>query len=85
MAGGSPFEIYNLFGLKVPRYQMAGGMIAIYVALFATNSWLSSLKPKPPIKFESKAEEDFVKKYIHHAHQEAHKPVLLRTPFSADH
>ncbi|KAL2911438.1 hypothetical protein HK105_209089 [Polyrhizophydium stewartii] len=82
MAGGSPFEIYNVFGLKVPRYQLAGYTLAAYFGIYFTVSTINSFKPPKPITYESPAEEDYVKRYIHYAHEEAKKPVLLRAPFT---
>ena len=55
-------------------------MIGIYAGAITTLVTMSSLKEKK-ILFESKEQEDYVKKYVEHAKIEAHKPVLLRTPF----
>lgn len=44
----------------------------IYVAVSQYNKW----KPAPPIKFESKEQEKFVKDYIKHQEHESHKPQV---------
>ncbi len=44
---------------------------------------LQKLKAKPPVSFESKEQESFVKRYVEHQQHESHKPELLRKPFAA--
>ncbi|KAJ3219916.1 hypothetical protein HDU67_008445 [Dinochytrium kinnereticum] len=68
--------------MKVPRYRVALFGIFGYFAFFVGRTVYSKLQPKAPIKFESAEEEDFVKRYIKHTHEEAHKPVLLRQPYT---
>ncbi|KAJ3327354.1 hypothetical protein HDU76_011947 [Blyttiomyces sp. JEL0837] len=54
------------------------GFFAIYLGV----STINRMKPKAPIKFGSKEEEDYVKRYIAHVHHESHKPVLVREPYA---
>ncbi|KAJ8331465.1 hypothetical protein QVD99_001736 [Batrachochytrium dendrobatidis] len=82
MAGGTPFEIFNIFGAKLPRYQVVAIVIGIYATGITGLVQYNKFKATPPIKFDSVDEEDFVKKYIHHHHEEFKKPALLRSPFS---
>jgi hypothetical protein len=44
---------------------------------------LQKFKAKPPVSFESKEQESFVKRYVEHQQHESHKPELLRKPFAA--
>ncbi|KAJ3408757.1 hypothetical protein HDV05_004766 [Chytridiales sp. JEL 0842] len=53
-----------------------------FAALFFTFKMYRSLQPKDyTIKYESKEEEDYVKRYIAHAKKEAHKPLLVREAY----
>ncbi|KAJ3112826.1 hypothetical protein HDU96_004127 [Phlyctochytrium bullatum] len=78
---GNPFETYTIAGAKVPRYKLALFGILGYVTLYFGYSTYSKFQPRKPIRFESKEEEDYVKRYIKHAHEEAHKPVFVRQPY----
>ena len=57
-------------------------MIGIYAGTFVAVTQYSKLKAKPPVTYESKEQESFVKRYIEHAERESHKPLLLRTRFA---
>ncbi|KAH6561025.1 hypothetical protein BASA50_006072 [Batrachochytrium salamandrivorans] len=81
MAGGSPFEIYNIFGTKLPRYQVSAIVIGVYATALVGLIQYNKYKTQPPLKLEAE-EASFVEKYIHHHHADSKKPVLLRTPFS---
>ena len=91
MAGGNPFATYDIAGLKIPRYRVISSkltqkmtmiMLGLYAGVYGVFALKSRFTPPPPITFESKEEESFVNAYVQHAHQEAHKPELLRKPFS---
>ena len=57
-------------------------VLGLYVGVFGAFKIKGALTPPPPITFESKEEEDYVKRYIAHTEAEEHKPKLLRTPFT---
>ncbi|KAI8847422.1 hypothetical protein BC829DRAFT_363014, partial [Chytridium lagenaria] len=79
---GDPYEPYVIGGLKVPRYRVALFGILAYAGIYMVNKTYSSFQPKAPIKFENAQEEEFVKKYIKHAHEEAHKPAFVRQSYA---
>ncbi|TPX67769.1 hypothetical protein SpCBS45565_g03569 [Spizellomyces sp. 'palustris'] len=82
MAGGNPFDPYNIAGLKVPRYKVALYGIIGYVALLTGVIQYKKMQPPAPIVYESKEEEGYVKRYIQHMEGELKKPVLVRQPFT---
>ena len=57
-------------------------VLGLYVGVYSFFSIKSKFTPPLPITFESKAEQDYVEKYIKHAEEESHKPKLLRSPFT---
>ena len=85
MAGGSPFEIYRIFGLQIPRYKVTSvTQVALYVmGIYTGGAVLYSNLGRKTVEttFESKEEEMYVQKYIQHAEKELEKPVLLRTRY----
>ncbi|KAJ3109845.1 hypothetical protein HDU97_000075 [Phlyctochytrium planicorne] len=78
---GDPYEPFTIGSLKVPRYRVALFGILGYATLYFGYSTYSKFQPKKPITFSSKEEEDYVKRYIKHAHAEAHKPELVKQPY----
>ncbi|KAI8913424.1 hypothetical protein EDD86DRAFT_200516 [Gorgonomyces haynaldii] len=84
MAGGNPFEIYNLFGFKVPRYRVALYTIGLYAGIFFTISTLNGMKGPAPVTFESPEQEKWAKEYAAFKQHESHKPLLLRSPFTKE-
>lgn len=85
MAGGSPFEINDIFGLKVQRYKVAMYVMGIYGGIFFAVSQYNKWKPQAAVKFDSKEQENYANAYVKHAEHESHKPELLRTKFSPNH
>lgn len=81
MAGGSPFELFNIFGLQVQRYKVVMYMLGLCGATYAGAKAYGSLKPTPQPVFESKDQKDWIKKYMDFTRKENEKPELLRTPF----
>ncbi|KAJ3043543.1 hypothetical protein HK097_001719 [Rhizophlyctis rosea] len=81
MAGGNPFEPYDVFGLKVPRYKMAAYGIVGYTILITGVVIKKKMAPKTPITFDSPEEEAWVKKYITFRKAELHKPLLVQQKF----
>lgn len=67
---------------KKLKYKLTMYVLGLYVGIYSFFAIKSRFTPPPPITFESKEEEDFVKKYIQHMEHESHKPKLLRTPYS---
>ncbi len=57
-------------------------VLGLYAGVFGAFKLKGALTPPPPISFESREEEDFVKRYIAHVEAEEHKPKLLRTPYN---
>jgi hypothetical protein len=82
MAGGNPLALYNVAGLKIPRYRMAIICLGIYVGIYAGFSIKGKFAPPKPLTYESKEQEEYVKKYLEHHEQEAHKPKLLREKYT---
>ncbi|KAI8825655.1 uncharacterized protein EV422DRAFT_513718 [Fimicolochytrium jonesii] len=82
MAGGNPYEAYTVFGKQIPRYKMAGyGMLA-YVVLITGFVQYRKMQPPAPIQYQSKEEENYVKRYVAYMEEELKKPELLRQPFT---
>ncbi|KAJ3261519.1 hypothetical protein HK103_005354 [Boothiomyces macroporosus] len=81
MAGGNPYEIFNVFGLKIHRYRVVLYTVGIYAGIYYSVTKYNQLKAKPPVSFESKQQEDYVKRYIAHKEHNDHLPALLRTKF----
>ncbi|KAJ3183898.1 hypothetical protein HDU87_006016 [Geranomyces variabilis] len=82
MAGGNPYEAYNVAGMKIPRYKMAlYGMVG-YAVLVTGILQYRKMQPPTPIAYESKEEESYVKRYISYMEKELNKPELLRKPFT---
>ncbi|KAI9324358.1 hypothetical protein BDR26DRAFT_275663 [Obelidium mucronatum] len=81
MSIGNPYEAYQIAGASIPRYRVALGVFATFFGLFVANKTYSSFQPRAPILFSSKEEENYVKRYIHHAHEEAHKPKFIRETY----
>ncbi|KAJ3011221.1 UNVERIFIED_CONTAM: hypothetical protein HDU68_001778 [Siphonaria sp. JEL0065] len=61
--------------------RVAVGVFASIFGLFVANKTYSSFKPRAPIQFTSKEEENYVKRYIHHYHEESHKPIFVRESY----
>lgn len=57
-------------------------VLGLYTGVFAAFKLKGALSAPPPIAFESKEEEDYVRRYIAHKEAEEHKPKLLRVPFT---
>ncbi|ORY31570.1 hypothetical protein BCR33DRAFT_703130, partial [Rhizoclosmatium globosum] len=79
---GNPFEAFQIAGRAVPRYQVAGGVFASIFGFYLFSKVKSSFAPRAPILFTSKEEENYVKRYIHHHHEETHKPLFVRETYS---
>ncbi|KAJ1541534.1 hypothetical protein HK405_010558, partial [Cladochytrium tenue] len=79
---GNPFEAYKIGGRSFARYQIAWGIFGMYVGGYFLYSLSSRMSPKKPVGFSSPEEEDFVKRYIAHVKSEAHKPLLVRDPYT---
>jgi hypothetical protein len=60
------------------------GIMGFYGVLAFGITKYNSLKPKPPIAFESAEQESFVKKYVAFAKEESKKPLLVRESFKFD-
>ncbi|KAJ3240331.1 hypothetical protein HDU81_003999 [Chytriomyces hyalinus] len=79
---GNPFETVHVAGAAIPRYKVAAGVFATFFGLYVANKTYKSFQPRAAIEFGSKEEENYVKRYIHHHHQEAHsKPVFIRETY----
>ncbi|KAJ3127726.1 hypothetical protein HK101_005531 [Irineochytrium annulatum] len=78
---GNPYETYTIGGVKLPRYKVAMYVLFGYAGLFTAWSVYSRFQPKKPIHFQSKEEEDYVKRYIEHSKHESHKPRLAREAY----
>ncbi|KAI8613184.1 hypothetical protein BC830DRAFT_1133439 [Chytriomyces sp. MP71] len=81
MSIGNPFEAYQIAGVTIPRYKVAVGVFATFFGLYVTRRTYNSFQPRAPIEFTSKEEENYVKRYIHHHHQEAHRPAYIRETY----
>ncbi|KAJ3093041.1 hypothetical protein HK100_006786 [Physocladia obscura] len=79
MTIGNPFEVYTIAGSNIPRYKIVIGVFSGLFGLYAFNKVYKSFQPRAPILFTNKEEEDYVKRYIKHHHEEEHnKPIFLR-------
>ncbi|KAJ3249623.1 hypothetical protein HDU77_007661 [Chytriomyces hyalinus] len=79
---GNPFETVHVAGAAIPRYRVAAGVFATFFGLYVANKTYKSFQPRAAIEFGSKEEENYVKRYIHHHHQEAHsKPAFIRETY----
>ncbi|KAI8914967.1 hypothetical protein DFJ77DRAFT_430731 [Powellomyces hirtus] len=82
MAIGNPHEAYTIGGLKIPRYKMSLYGILGYAALVTGVLQYRSMQPPAPATYESKDEENYVKRYIKYREAELKKPELLRQPYT---
>ena len=57
-------------------------VLGLYGGIFTVMKIKSSFAAPPPLTFESKEEEDYVKRYVAHVQAEEHKPQLLRKPYA---
>ncbi|KAJ3296462.1 hypothetical protein HK104_001601 [Borealophlyctis nickersoniae] len=81
MAGGNPFEPYNVFGIQIPKYKLVGYMLLIYATGITAVVQYKKRQPPAPITFDSPEEESWVKKYVQYRKEEKKKPVLVQEPF----
>jgi hypothetical protein len=52
-----------------------------FAGIFFALKFYRSFQPRKSVTYESKEEENYVKRYIEHTKKEAHKPTLLRDPY----
>ncbi|KAJ3092777.1 hypothetical protein HK102_003040 [Quaeritorhiza haematococci] len=70
MAGGSPFDPYTVFGMKLPKWQVSGYMMLFFAVGITGFIQYKKLQPPAPLKLEQE-EADFVKKYIQKKKEDA--------------
>ncbi|TPX64732.1 hypothetical protein SpCBS45565_g05656 [Spizellomyces sp. 'palustris'] len=78
---GNPYDTYNVFGFKIPRYKLALYTVLGYTGIIVGYLEYRKHRPPPPIEIPDKEEEEFVKRYVVWRLDELKKPELVRRPF----